>query len=212
MPKGNLADMIDAFESRIDELSSGLIDSAEKLKISERNSCDTKQEPVLGFIDDELTDIDNIVGWLQEHETAYEDFNLYFQDVPEEDITLDKVIGWISDHDTLCRDFCNRFPELAEEHELMCCANSSTITASSAASPEFVEKFCWEINDAVIGSAVDCDSVECSFNNQSFEISVTMEDGTVEEFNVPLSDLSCDVDTLDDDIDYVVSEIEAAFL
>lgn len=206
MPKGSINDMLAAFEDRIDELSSGLIDSATELTSS---SCKDEKEPVLGFLDDEMTDIDNIVGWLQEQGNAYNDFNMYFQDTPEDEITLDTVISWISGQDALCQDFCKRFPRLAEEHELMCCTNSSTVIASTQASPEFIEKFCWEINDAIIGSDIDVEDVTCTAKNNKFILTVQLESGEEVDFEIPFSDLTCNVDTLSDDLDYVVSEVEA---
>ena len=216
MPKGSFDDMLGAFQNRIDELSSGVIDSAEDIVSSCKGDvCETEDtvestnEPIFGMYDED-TEIDNIVNWIAEHPQAYEDFNLFFEGKGES-LTLDDVIGWISDHDMLYEDFCARFPEYCEDIEA--CSNiTSSIEEPVVSYNELIDKFCWEIHDAVMGSAVDCDNVECTFSGENFTITVEMPDGSEEDFIVPISDLTCDVETLSDDLDYVVATIEAELL
>ena len=209
MPTGNIDEMISAFQNRIDELSSGLIESAEDIMSACKDGrCeDDDKSPIMGFQDDELTNIDNVVGWLQEHETAYNDFNLFFQDTPEDEFNLSAIIDWISDHKTLCDDFCRRFPQLAEEYELTC--KDDSVFSSININNEYVDKFCWEIQDAVMGCDIDCDSVECTFSGENFTVTAELPDGSEEDFIVPLADLTGNLETLEDDLDYVVGTIEA---
>ena len=139
MPTGNIDEMIAAFQNRIDELSSGLIESAEDIMSACKDDIcedkDSENEPIYGM-DNDLVE-----------------------------------------------------PVVAQN--------------------EFIDKFCWEIQDAVMGCDIDCDSVECTFSGENFTITVELPDGSEEDFIVPLTDLTGDVETLEDDLDYVVGTIEA---
>lgn len=55
--------------------------------------------------------LDDILGWLQDHEQAWDDFCAHFEDVEDEDLTQDMVVGWISEHEQLYDDFLSYFGE-----------------------------------------------------------------------------------------------------
>lgn len=51
----------------------------------------------------------DILDWLDEHNTAYEDAEYAFGDVPLKDVPKDELISWIQEHDQLYDDFINFF-------------------------------------------------------------------------------------------------------
>lgn len=206
MERGSLEDMMFAVENRIAELQQGIINSATEICSS---------------VDDEDTEIDNIVGWLQEHETAYNDFNLFFEG-REDEFSLDALIGWIADHDQLCKDFCKRFPELAEEHGVTCDVNSSTniaveelsedLETIEAASDTYINDFDREIHSELIGRDIGIEDVTLVAAPTKFIITVNMENGEEFDFDVPFNDITCQEETLEDDVNYVADEIETSLV
>lgn len=55
--------------------------------------------------------LDDILDWLQDHEQAWDDFCVHFEDVEDEDLTQDMVVDWISEHEQLYDDFLSYFGE-----------------------------------------------------------------------------------------------------
>ena len=53
--------------------------------------------------------LDDILGWLQDHKEAWDDFCVDFEDVEDEELTQDMVVDWISGHDQLYDDFLGYF-------------------------------------------------------------------------------------------------------
>jgi len=136
MPRGSVDDMLNAFQNRIDELSFGVVDSAEEIMSACKDGvCDKDEEPTSG---------------------------------------------------------------------------NQPIMASGI--NEYIDKFIWEINDEIIGSDIDVEDVTCTAKNNKFILTVQLESGEEVDFEIPFSDLTCSVDTLSDDLDYVVSEVEAELL
>ncbi len=70
--------------------------------------------------DNQVT-LPEVLGWLSEHDTAYEDCKRYFEvdfddpnfDAKAEGITVDDLEDWISEHDSLWSDYVDYF-ELSE--------------------------------------------------------------------------------------------------
>jgi hypothetical protein len=55
-----------------------------------------------------------VVSWLEDHSTAYEDITDFFGSVDLSEIDLESILGWIEDHDELYDDFL-RFFEMDDE-------------------------------------------------------------------------------------------------
>ena len=56
-------------------------------------------------------DYTEILGWLSEHEQAYEDAEMFFsaKGLTLEDVPVDDLLSWMQEHDQLWSDFCDKF-------------------------------------------------------------------------------------------------------
>lgn len=56
-------------------------------------------------------DKDDILDWLAEHEQAWADAEMYFDDTPLEEVSVKEIVEWIADHEQLYDDFHRFFYE-----------------------------------------------------------------------------------------------------
>ena len=70
-------------------------DSVEGIVTSDKKICESFEDVT----------IEEVVDWLSEHDTAYEDAQMYFSTNDLEELDKEEIISWISNHDQLYDDF-----------------------------------------------------------------------------------------------------------
>lgn len=90
--------------------------------------------------------------------------------------------------------------------------NSATNTTNISAAPvmgaEADDSYLEELISRVKQDLyLNDDQAHFEFSNENIYLTVFNGDQTVDEFTIPYADLSFDVDTIDDDVDYIVSNI-----
>ena len=113
----NNDDLCDAIYSAIANELSGL-EFVDKNRADIIDSIYNKELARVNVIDESIKEgyrgddgLDDILGWLQDHEQAWDDFCVHFEDVEDEDLTQDMVVDWISEHEQLYDDFLSYFGE-----------------------------------------------------------------------------------------------------
>lgn len=92
-------------ETLDDSLDESIIDKAISVSPAGLVSKALGEEKQLNESEEDKLIKDDVINWLQDHETAWSDITNYFNTEDLESIELDKILGWISDHDTLYSDF-----------------------------------------------------------------------------------------------------------
>lgn len=60
---------------------------------------------------------DELIGWLSEHETAYDDAQRFFGEKELMKVPVDELITWIYEHNQLYVDFIERFDTNSESYD-----------------------------------------------------------------------------------------------
>lgn len=58
-----------------------------------------------------------LIDWLSEHETAYDDAQRHFGEKELIEVPVDELISWIYEHNQLCVDFIEHFDANSESYD-----------------------------------------------------------------------------------------------